>query len=295
MNDFIITCSSTCDLTKEYLSEHKNPYVKYSFLLGDKIYTDDFYDNITIKEFYDKIKLCGVKTSQPEPAQYEEVWGKVLAEGKDVLHIELSSGISGAYASSLIIKEDLQEKYPDRKIIVIDSLCCSTGYGFLLKLANEKKESGADIDEVKNYVEEMKLKIHHVFIPNIEQLVKGGRIPAPLGIVAKAINIVPILYVDSEGKLDALSKTRGINKAMTEIKNYISEHIQNSEEYDERFLIEHIYADDVYMPLYKDLQEIYKKAKFSEKEVYHIGSVIGAHVGPGTFGIFFIGGKRKRV
>ena len=153
MKDFVITCSSTCDLNLYFLRKHNIYYVSFFYYLNEDRFYDDFYKEHTISEFYEKIKTCNAKTSQPDPNQYKELWLKLIDQGYDILHIELSSGISGAVNSALIAKSMVEELKNDAKIYVVDSLCASTGYGLLLNEATKYKEKNNDIEQVKDYVE----------------------------------------------------------------------------------------------------------------------------------------------
>lgn len=294
MTEYMITCSSTCDLTKEYLKTHNIPYVNFKFMINEKEYIDDFYDNITVENFCKEIKEGTVKTSQPEPEQYINMWEPILKEGKDVLHLEVSTGITGAYNSACIARDMLSDVYPDRVIKVIDTKCCSTGYGIILMKAVEMKEKGMNLHDVEKYVEENKLKVHHIFIPNIEQLSKGGRIPKAIGAILKVINIVFILDVDDTGHLRLVKKVRGMKTAINEMVKMSESLTENGVDFEGDFYSTHVNADELRKELYSAFKNYYKKARFDDgKNVFNVGSVIASHSGEGTISIFFMGKERK--
>lgn len=295
MNEkYIITCSSTCDLTKEYLSDHNIPYVHFNLMINDEKYIDDFYDNISVENFCKKIKDGNVKTSQPEPEQYINMWDPLLKEGYDIYHMEVSTGITGAYNSACIARDMLSDVYPNKKIKVVDTQCCSTGYGMLLTKAIEKKEKGASIEEVEEYVKNMEHKIHHVFIPNIEQLGKGGRIPKPVAAIAKIINIVPILNVSFDGHLQLIKKVRGMKAAINEMLKMSEETIENGLDYAGEFFATHVNNLSLQTEIFNAFKNKYKKSLGDVKNnIFQVGSVIAAHCGEGTVSIFYLGSERK--
>lgn len=293
-NKYIITCSSTCDLTKKYLSDHNIPYVHFNFMINDEKYIDDFYDNLNIEEFCKKIKTGNVKTSQPEPEQYINTWEAKLKEGYDIYHMEVSTGITGAYNSACIARDMLSDVYPDRKIEVVDTHCCSTAYGKLLMWAVEKKEAGASMEEVDEYVKSMQYRIHHIFIPNIEQLGKGGRIPAPVAAIAKIINIIPILDVSKDGHLRLAKKVRGMKAAINEMLKMSEKVIENGLDYTGELFSTHVNNLPLQTEVFNAFKDKYKKAKGTiEDNIYRVGSVIAAHCGEGTVSIFYVGSERE--
>lgn len=293
MKDFIITCSSTCDLTKDYLKKHNNYYVNFFYSYDSKKFKDDFYTEHSKNDFYNLIDSYDVKTSQPDPEQYKDLWIKLINDGKDILHIELSSGITGAYNSAVIARSLVLDIYKDAKIEIIDSLCCSTGYGLLLHKANQYKEINNDIIKVKNYVEELKLNINHIFIlTNLDKLIKGGRINALAGNIGKLMNIVPIMHVDNQGKLELIKKIRGIPNAINEIINISKTNIINNENYSDALFLTTSANNELTKVLFDKSKENYKNADLSPEYIFNVGSVICSHTGTGALSIFYIGKGR---
>lgn len=293
MKNFVITCSSTCDLTPYFLRNHNIYYVSFYYYLNGEKYYDNFFDKHEVNEFYNLLKTCESKTSQPDPLQYKELWSKLISQGNDILHIELSSGISGAYNSAQIARDMVLDEYKDSKIYVVDSLSASTGYGFLLDLTSKYKEKNNDIDKVYEYTEKEKLNINHIFImSNFDQLIKGGRISNLAGNIGKLMNIVPILHMNVDGKLEVVKKARGINNGIDEIVNMVKSNIINGENYNELFFMNKSPESDNYIKLYNKIKENFANASLEEENIFNIGTVIGSHIGSGCFAIYYHGNGR---
>lgn len=282
MNDFVITCSSTCDLSPYYLRKHNMYYVSfYYYLDGDKYY-DDFFKEHDINTYYELIKTHTVKTSQPDPEQYRDLWVKLIDQGYNILHIELSSGISGAVNSALIAKSMVEDSKPNAKIYVVDSLTASSGYGLLLDKAYDYKIKNNDIDKTYEYVENIKKNIMVTFlVENLDQLIKGGRISKVAGGFGKLLNIVPVLHVDENGKLQNIKKARGLTNAIDEIIGILSNEIDDK---DKIFITN----ANCYQNALKMAEKI--KLKFPDiilKDDYitDIGTVIGGHTGKGCIAV----------
>ena len=294
MSNFVLTTSSTCDLSKEYLKENNIPYVNFLFIFNnEEKYIDDFYLNISKEDFFNKIKNNDIKTSQPSSEDYTNLWEPILKEGKDIIHIELSSGISGAYNGACIIKNILLEQYKDRKIVVIDSLCASSGLGLLVDMSKDKYNEGIGFDELVNYIEDMKKNINHIFIStDLSQFIKGGRISKAAGVLGKVLNIIPLLHVTNEGKLEVIDKIRGTKQVIDNILKTMNKNIVDGKDYNKKIFISHSPIDIVLNDLKEQFKNEFKNADFSDKYVYDIGSTIAAHTGVGTVAIFYVGNGR---
>lgn len=293
MKDYIITCSSTCDLTKEYLKENNNDYVSFYYYLDDKKYIDNFYDGMNIEDFFTSLKKSDAKTSQPSPEDYVEVWSKTLDNGKDILHIELSSGISGAYNSALIAKDMVMEKYPDAKIYVVDSLCASAGYGLLVDIANKIKKNNDTIDVCFNKIEDIKHNICHIFCTSdLTQLFKGGRISKTAFSFGKLLNIVPVMHVNSIGKLEPIDKLRGLQNAIKKMVEMISNSFNYNCELSKSLFISHSYCKDIVDKFLLEFKNKVNNIVVPNENIFNIGTVIGTHTGQGTIAIFYVGNSR---
>ncbi|MDR1329263.1 MAG: DegV family EDD domain-containing protein, partial [Oscillospiraceae bacterium] len=178
MSEYVITCCSTADLTREYFTERDVPLGYFKFTMNGKTYADDFGETMPLKEFYETVAAGAMPvTSQLNVTEYIALFEPFLRAGTDVLHLALSSGISGSYGSAKIAEEELRPKYPDRKIYVIDSLAASSGYGLLLDAALDMRDAGETIDRTMAWVEANKLKLNHwFFTSDLTHLKRGGRV-----------------------------------------------------------------------------------------------------------------------
>lgn len=295
MSNYILTCCSTADMPKSYFESRNIPYVCFTYNIDGVDYPDDLGVTIPFDVFYKKIAEEGAMpvTSQVNAAAYEEFWEPFLKEGKDVLHLALSSGISGSFNSSRIAREELMEKYPDRKIITIDTLAASSGFGLLLDTAYEKMQAGATLEELASWVEEHKLEVHHwVFATDLTHLKRGGRVSATSAMLGTLLNICPIINVNNEGKLIPRAKIRTKKKAIEELVKRMEAHAQDGLNYSGKCYI----SNSACMEDAKKVASLIE-AKFpklnGKVEINSIGTVIGSHTGPGTVALFFWGDKRE--
>ena len=267
---------------KQYVDEKKGLFLD----AADKIWS---YAEIGFKEFYDKLRNGErATTSAVNVSEFTAVMEGKLKEGLDILFIGFSSGLSTTYQSGAIACDELREKYPERKLIAIDSLCASLGEGLLLYLAAKKQQSGASIDEVADYVRETIPHLCHWFTVNdLMFLKRGGRVSATAALVGTLLGVKPVLHVDDEGHLIPVSKVRGRRQSLDALVQKMEETaIQPA---DQTVFISHgdCLADAEYVA--KRVRE-----KFGVKNIYinFVGPVIGAHSGPGTVALFFIGEHR---
>ena len=289
MKDYIITCSSTCDMNPYFLRRHNMYYVSFYYYLDGKKYYDDFFKEHSVNEYYEMIKTAEVKTSQPDPEQYRDLWNKLIDQGYDILHIELDSGISGAVNSALIAKSMVLELHPDAKVYVVDSLTATCGYGLLLDKLYDYKNSGHNIEETYKYAEDLKHNINIIFmVKNLDQLIKGGRVSKVSGGIGKILNIIPILHVDINGKLESINKTRGFNNAIVEIINTMKKNIHP----DEKIMLAHSDCLDDLNILYDKIKSKFPNAVYDEDVITNIGTVIGGHTGKDCLVVSYIGNGR---
>ena len=219
MGDYIISCCSTADLTKKHFTDRDIHYICFHYELDGKQYRDDLGETMSFADFYQAMKDgADTKTSQINADEFEEYWEPFLKEGKDILHVTLSSGISGVYNSANIAKDMLEERYPDRKIYVVDSLCAASGYGLLMDKIADLRDSGMPLDELNQWVLDNRLKLHHwVYSSDLTFYIKGGRISKTSGMIGQMLNICPMIEVDREGKLSVVQKIRTKRKAIDAI------------------------------------------------------------------------------
>lgn len=287
VREYVITTDSTVDLSKEFLNEKEITVLSLSYILDGVTYKD--MEGLTGKEFFDKLRNGSLPTtSQINPEEAKETFEQIVKEGKDILHIAFSSGLSGTYNSCRIAAEDLMEEYPESKVIVIDSLCASMGEGLLLYKAIELKEEGKSLEELADWVEANKLHIcHNVTVDDLFHLHRGGRISKATAVLGSMVKIKPIIHMDNEGKLVVIGKERGRKKSIT---NLVDRMEKQMGEYDNSTcMITHGDCEEDALYLKTLLEE-----RFGVKKViiHGIGSVIGSHTGPGVLAVFFMGDER---
>jgi DegV family protein with EDD domain len=234
MSDFVLTCESAADRTREFFESRNIPVVCFHYEIDDVVYTDDLYQSIAPDEFFAQIAAGAMpKTSQVSVGEYEEFWEPFVAEGKDVLHLALSSGISGTYGSACVAAQMLADRYPrGGKVRVIDSLAASSGFGLLAECAADVRDSGASLDETAAWIEEHKLNLHHWFFStDLSSYLRGGRISAASAIIGTALKICPLMTVDCEGELAPREKIRTKKRAISEMAKTVMAHVQDGANY----------------------------------------------------------------
>ena len=289
MSEYVITTDNNSDLPEKYFKDHGVGCMYLSYSMDGKNYTHENF--LPEHEFYEAMRNGSMPTTaQVNPENAKTLLEPYLKEGKDILHIAFSSGLSGTYNSRRIAAEELMEEYPDRKIIVVDSLSASLGQGLLVWLAQQKKELGQTLEDVADWVEKNKLKMVHLFtVDDLNHLYRGGRVSRTTAIVGSMLNIKPVLHVDNEGKLTAIGKVRGRKKALQELVKLMDEKIGSFGADCDTIFISHGDCE-------QDAQ--YVAAKVKEKYnikniiINQVGATIGAHSGPGTMALFFVGDVR---
>ena len=288
MSDYIISCCSTADLTKEKFAAKDIKYICFHFELDGKQYPDDLGESIAFPDFY-KAMADGAdtKTSQVGVGEYEEFFEPFLKEGKDIVHLTLSSGISGSYNSARIAAESLGEKYPDRKIYIIDSLIASAGFGLLVDEMADKRASGMSIDELRDWTEERKLYYHAWFFStDLTFYIKGGRVSKASGVIGGLLNICPLLNMDFMGKLIPRMKIRTKQKVIRQIVDTMMENVKDGADYQGKCFISHSACYEDAKAVADRIEERIPALK-GKIEIFYIGTTIGAHTGPGTVALFF--------
>ena len=293
MGDYIISACSTADLTKEQFEKFDIKYIYFHYFLDDVQYPDDLGQTMSFDEFYKKMADgSDTRTSQVNVDEFIEFFTPYLEAGKDVLHLTLSSGISGVYNSAMIAKQELEEKFPDRKIIVIDSLCASAGYGLLMAELAEKRDAGATIDELEAWTNANLMKMNHwVLVSDLKYLVKGGRLSKTSGFFGTMLNICPIINVNNEGKLIAREKIRTKKKAIKRLVEIMEEQAEGGLEYSGKCYISQSACMEDARAVADLIEERFTKLN-GKVVINSIGTVIGSHTGPGTIALFFWGDER---
>jgi len=293
MSNYILSCCSTADLTQEHFDKRDIHYICFHFELDGKEYEDNLGRSIAFPDFYDAMANgAETRTSQINAEEFVEYFTPFLKEGKDILHLTLSSGISGVLNSANIAKTELEDKFPDRKIYIVDSLGASSGYGLLMDKLADLRDQGMSIEEVYKWVQENKLKLHHWFFStDLSFYVKGGRISKTAGFVGSVLELCPLLNIDNLGRLIPRFKIRTKKKVIQAIANKMEEYAQDGLDYSGKCYISHSHC-------YEDARAVADliEARFprlnGKVEIYYVGTTIGSHTGPGTVALFFWGNER---
>lgn len=290
MSDYVIVTDSSADLGQDMVQELGVIVLPLSFTMDGKTY-HDYPDNRDMdpKNFYAALRSGHpATTAAANMNQYLEALDGVLAQGKDVLILSFSSGLSATYQSSALAAAELREKYPQRQIYAVDTLCASLGQGLLVYLAVQEQRKGKSIQEVRDWAEENKLRISHQFtVDDLMFLKRGGRISATTAVVGTMLSIKPVLHVDNEGHLINISKARGRQASLKALVDKM-----------ERTAVDPA-SQTVFISHGDCLQDAQMVADLVKERmgVEHfyintIGPVIGAHSGPGTLALFFVGTER---
>jgi DegV family protein with EDD domain len=278
----------------DYFKKRNIPYVCFHYFLDGKEYPDDLGQTIPFEEFYRRIAAGAMPTtSQVNVGQYIDFFGPFLKEGKDILHISFSSGLSGEYHSAMLAREELLSRYPDRKVVIVDSRGASSGYGLLLDMAADMRDQGVKLEEVDDWLEENKLNIHHWFFStDLTHYKRGGRISATSAMVGSLLNICPLLNMNEAGKLIPRRKIRGKKHVIEEIAHMMEVHARYGINYSGKCFISH---STCYDDARKVADLVGKKFPLLKGPVMinSVGTVIGAHTGPGTVALFFLGDRRE--
>lgn len=294
MNKYIISCCSTADLSKEHFEKINVKYVCFHYEMDGVQYTDDLGESIPFDEFYRRMaEGVETKTSQINAEEFTAYFEPFLKEGYDILHVCLSSGLSGVVNSASIARDMLLEQYPDRKVYVVDSLGASSGYGLIMDTLADMRDQGTSIDELYNWVEEHKLNLHHWFFStDLSFYVKGGRISKASGAIGNILNICPLLNMDNLGRLVPRFKIRGKKKVIQEIVNKMLENAEGGADYSGKCYICQSACMEDARAVADLVEEKFPKLN-GRVEINHVGTTIGSHTGPGTVALFFWGKKRE--
>ena len=289
MQKFIITTENTADLPASYYVENEIEYMYLPCTMNGKVY--DKENALSDEEFY-KIMREGAMptTSQVNAEDAKAVWKPMLEAGQDILHLSFSSGLSGTYNSCRIGAEELKEEFPEGKLIVIDSVCASLGQGLFVDKAVELRAKGLSIEEVAKHLEDNKLSFCHVFtVDDLHHLHRGGRVSKMAAVIGTMINLKPVLHVNDEGKLIPVDKVRGRKKSLLRLVDMMQEKIADYKGEAGKVFISHGDALEDAQFLAKNIKE---KLGREVTIINPVGATIGAHAGPGTIALFFMGTKR---
>ncbi len=293
MDDYILSCSSTADLSKEHFDSRDIRYICFHFELDGRQYSDDLGHSIPFDQFYQKMTDgAQTKTSQINADEYEAYFESFLKDGKDILHVTLSSGISGTVNSANIARESLQERFPKRRILIVDSLGASSGYGLVMDKLADLRDEGKSLTEIYNWIEENKLRMHHWFFStDLTFYIRGGRISKTAGFIAGVLNICPLLNMNDKGELIPREKIRTKKKVIKTIVERMEQFAENKTAYADKCFISHSACREDAAAVAALVEERFPNLKGCVL-INDIGTTIGSHTGPGTIALFFWGETR---
>lgn len=287
MRDYIITVNSTVDTGKEWLEERNVPVIPLKYTIDGQEYTDMY--GLSDKEFFQKLREGKMSvTSQINPEEAKEMLEPYVKDGKDVLHLAFSSALSGTCNSMKIAAEELQEEYPEAKVIVVDTLCACMGEAMLLYYALKQKEAGKTIEEVAQWAEENKLHVcHNVTVDDLFHLHRGGRVSKTAAVLGTMVKVKPIIHMDDNGALQVIGKERGRKKSLHKIVDMA---VERSEGWDNEIIM--ITHGDCLEDAEYVAKLVREKMGVENVFIHNIGTVIGSHTGPGVVATFCMGNKR---
>lgn len=290
---YILSCCSIVDLTPEHLKQRNISFAPFHYTMNDTEYLDDMGQSVSSDDFYQAmVDGADVHTSQVNVDEFTKYFESFLADGQDVLHLSLSSGLSGSYNSARIAAELLQEKYPDRKLYIVDSLGASAGAGLIIETLADLRDEGKSIDELHQWIEERKLQMHYWFTASdLTWFIKGGRVTKAAGWFGTVLKICPVLNMDLLGRLIPRFKIRGKNNALKELVHQMEEHAEGGLEYAGKCFISHSACEEDAKKVAADIEARFPHLNGSV-HIYNIGTTIGCHCGPGTVALFFWGDTR---
>ena len=288
MSDYVIVTDSSADLPASLVQELGVEVLPLSFTVQGKTYHNYPDDREMDPKVFYKMLRDGemATTSAVNVAEYTNMLEPFLQAGKDVLVLAFSSGLSTTYQSSVITVNELSEQYPDRKIYTVDTLCASLGQGLLVWHAVQMQKAGKSIEEVRDWTEENKLHLCHWFtVDDLHFLKRGGRISAATAVVGTMLSIKPVLHVDDEGHLISMGKARGRGASLTALVDHMEQTVTDVD----TVFISH---GDCLADAEKVAADVKKRFGTKDVVINNVGPVIGAHSGPGTLALFFLGTKR---
>lgn len=291
MADYVISTDTSCDFPLEYVQEHQLPLVTLFYSIDGVSGSNGCPNAEELKNFYDKMRAgAQTKTQQASIEDTEQVFREVAQQGKDLLHIAFSSGLSGTANAARLAAENIMEEFPDRKIVVIDSLCASLGQGLLVDYAIGQREQGKTLEETAQWVQEHIQNLCHLFtVEDLKYLQRGGRISKTTALVGTMIGIKPVLHVDEEGKLVPIAKVRGRKASVQALVQKMEENIGSFRQQKQTIFISH---GDCLEDAKALAQMVKEKFGYDDFLINNVGPTIGSHSGPGTLALFFLGEKR---
>ncbi|MDO4540863.1 MAG: DegV family protein [Syntrophomonadaceae bacterium] len=289
MNNYRIMTDSSCDLPASMVEELGITVVPLSVLLKGAVYKNYLDEReISFHDFYELLRQKNTATtSAVNTYDFTQAMEQLLQEGQDILYLGFSSALSATCSAAVTAADELREKYPERRICTVDTLCASLGQGMLVYLTAQEQRRGSTLEEARAFAENMKLKICHWFtVDDLQHLKRGGRLSAASAALGTVLNIKPILRVDNEGRLISVEKTRGRSHAIKLLARKASEKAKNLSQ--QTVFINHGDCEDDA----QRLKNLMVEAGVKDIVINQVGMVIGAHTGPGVLSVYFVGEER---
>ncbi|MBR3971299.1 MAG: DegV family protein [Ruminococcus sp.] len=292
-NDFIISACSYADMPVEKMKEIDVKYICTPYMVNGEIFFDDLGETTDYEKFYQSMR-DGAMTStfQLNQDDFADYFREFLKTGQDIIHVSLSSGLSGVSNSARLAIETMKQEFPERTIYLVDSLAASAGYGLILQAMSDKRKEGMNIHDLYNWTEENKLRLHHwFFTTDLTYFVRGGRVSKASGFIGGVLGICPLLNVSNEGKLTPRAKVRGKKKVITEIVERMKAFADNGTDYSGKCFISNSVCYEDAKAVADLVEEAFPKLD-GKVQISTISTTIGSHTGPGTVALFFWGDKR---
>lgn len=293
MSDYILSCCSTADLTKEHFEARDIKYICFHYLLDGKEMPDDLGQTLPFHDFYTAmVNGAETKTSQISIGEYYDYFKGLVQTGQDVLHVTLSTGITGSFTSARTAAGMLATEYPERKIIVIDSLGASSGYGLIMDKLADLRDGGMGIEELADWCDTHKLQMHHWFFStDLTFYIKGGRVSKTAGAIGGLLGICPLLNMDNTGHLIPREKIRPKKRVIARIVDKMKENAIDGLDYSDKCYMCHSDCYDDARAVADLVEATFPKLN-GKVVINDIGTTIGSHTGPGTVALFFWGKER---
>ena len=293
MADYVLSCCSTADLTREHFEKRGISYVCFHFAIDGEEHLDDLGESVPFDEFYARMAAgAQTRSSQVNISEFEEYFTSILEQGKDIVHVSLSSGLSGVSNSARNAALIAAARFPERRIYVVDSLGASSGYGLLMDKAADLRDAGMGAAELAEWIEANRLKLHHWFFStDLSSYVRGGRISKAAAVFGGILEICPLLDMDAEGHLTPRAKVRGKARVIKDIVKKMEKHAEGGLDYSGKCYICHSACFEDARAVADAIEAAFPKL-CGKVEIYSVGTTIGSHTGPGTVALFFWGDER---
>ncbi len=291
--NYILSCCSYTDFSAQKMKDLDIKYICTPYMMDGKTYIDDLGETTSYEEFYKAMENGAVtNTYQLNQNDFADYFRELLKSGQDIIHVSLSSGLSGVSNSARLAIETMKKEFPERTIYLVDSLAAAAGLGLLMETASDLRAGGMGIEELYNWLESNKLKLHHwFFTTDLTYFVRGGRVSKTSGFIGGVLNICPLMNVSNEGKLIPRAKVRGKKKVIAEIVERMKEHAQNGTDYNGKCFICNSACEDDAKEVAALIEEGFPNLD-GKVQIFTIGTTIGSHTGPGTVAVFFWGDER---